>query len=100
MNEQDSNKRRAALAAMSYLKDGIVLGVGTGSTVNPSACFCIVVMPDTQNYAAQRNGGTKEMMIAQTEWSINNRVSRNVAYVTQLGDIVNNGDTPSYISQY
>jgi ribose 5-phosphate isomerase A len=34
MNEQDSNKRRAALAAMSYLKDGIVLGVGTGSTVN------------------------------------------------------------------
>jgi ribose 5-phosphate isomerase A len=34
MNEQDSNKRRAALAAMSYLQDGIVLGVGTGSTVN------------------------------------------------------------------
>lgn len=34
MNEQDSNKRRAALAAMSYLRDGIVLGVGTGSTVN------------------------------------------------------------------
>jgi len=34
MNEQANNKRRAALAAMSYLKDGIVLGVGTGSTVN------------------------------------------------------------------
>ena len=34
MSEQDKNKRRAALAAMSYLKDGIVLGVGTGSTVN------------------------------------------------------------------
>jgi ribose 5-phosphate isomerase A len=34
VNEQDSNKRRAALAAMSYLQDGIVLGVGTGSTVN------------------------------------------------------------------
>jgi ribose 5-phosphate isomerase A len=34
MNEQESNKRRAALAAMSYLRDGIVLGVGTGSTVN------------------------------------------------------------------
>ena len=34
MNEQDSNKRKAALAAMSYLRDGIVLGVGTGSTVN------------------------------------------------------------------
>ena len=34
MSEQDNNKRRAALAAMSYLTDGIVLGVGTGSTVN------------------------------------------------------------------
>jgi len=34
MKEQDSNKRRAALAALSYLNDGIVLGVGTGSTVN------------------------------------------------------------------
>ncbi|HOC57362.1 MAG TPA: Ig-like domain-containing protein [Verrucomicrobiota bacterium] len=62
--------------------------------------FCIVVMPDTQNYAAQRNGGTKEMMIAQTEWAINNRAARNVAYVAQLGDLVNNGDTPSYISQW
>jgi ribose 5-phosphate isomerase A len=34
MSEQDDNKRRAALAAMSYITDGIVLGVGTGSTVN------------------------------------------------------------------
>jgi ribose 5-phosphate isomerase A len=34
MSEQDDSKRRAALAALSYLRDGIVLGVGTGSTVN------------------------------------------------------------------
>lgn len=34
MNEQIGNKRRAALAALSYLTDGIVLGIGTGSTVN------------------------------------------------------------------
>jgi ribose 5-phosphate isomerase A len=34
VSEQDSNKRRAALAAMSYVRDGIVLGVGTGSTVD------------------------------------------------------------------
>ena len=31
---QDANKRRAAAAALSYLKDGIALGVGTGSTVD------------------------------------------------------------------
>lgn len=34
MSSTDNNKRRAALAAMSYLRDGIVLGVGTGSTVD------------------------------------------------------------------
>lgn len=32
--QQSDNKRRSALAALSYLQDGIVLGVGTGSTVN------------------------------------------------------------------
>jgi hypothetical protein len=69
-------------------------------TLFPGPDFCIVVMPDTQNYTAQNNGGTKAMMIAQTEWAISNRLSRNVAYVTQLGDISNNGDTPSYISQW
>src|SRR5687767_1376970 len=31
---QDANKRRAAMAALSYVKDGIALGVGTGSTVD------------------------------------------------------------------
>ena len=31
---QDENKRRAAAAAMSYVEDGIALGVGTGSTVD------------------------------------------------------------------
>jgi len=34
MNDQNSNKKRAALAALSYLQDGIVLGIGTGSTVD------------------------------------------------------------------
>jgi ribose 5-phosphate isomerase A len=31
---QDEKKRRAAIAALSYIKDGIALGVGTGSTVD------------------------------------------------------------------
>jgi ribose 5-phosphate isomerase A len=31
---QDQKKRRAAVAALPYLRDGIVLGVGTGSTVD------------------------------------------------------------------
>jgi len=31
---QDANKRLVAVAALSYLEDGIVLGVGTGSTAD------------------------------------------------------------------
>jgi ribose 5-phosphate isomerase A len=31
---QDANKRRAATAALAYIKDGLALGVGTGSTVD------------------------------------------------------------------
>ncbi len=31
---QDTNKRRAATAALSYIKDGMSLGIGTGSTVD------------------------------------------------------------------
>jgi ribose 5-phosphate isomerase A len=31
---QDANKRQAASAALSYIKDGMALGIGTGSTVD------------------------------------------------------------------
>ena len=31
---QDANKRQAATAALSFIKDGMTLGVGTGSTVD------------------------------------------------------------------
>jgi ribose 5-phosphate isomerase A len=31
---QDENKKRAAIAAMDYVDDGAIVGVGTGSTVN------------------------------------------------------------------
>jgi ribose 5-phosphate isomerase A len=34
MSNADEKKRRAALAAMDYVTDGTVVGVGTGSTVN------------------------------------------------------------------
>jgi ribose 5-phosphate isomerase A len=34
LTTQDTNKRRAATAALSYIKDGMTLGIGTGSTVD------------------------------------------------------------------
>ena len=39
---QDAKKQRVAVAALSYITDGIVLGVGTGSTVD----FFIEALPE------------------------------------------------------
>ena len=57
--------------------------------------FVIAVLPDTQYYTEESNGGTKEMFIAQTEWIVTNRVTQNIAYVAHLGDITDNGDLKS-----
>jgi len=69
-------------------------------TVLPGPDFAIAVLPDTQMYTGLLGGGTPNMFIAQTEWAISNRLSGNIPYVTQLGDISNNGDNPSYVFQW
>ncbi|MEM7501999.1 MAG: ribose-5-phosphate isomerase RpiA [Pseudomonadota bacterium] len=43
--DQDAKKRRAAEASISYIEDGVTLGVGTGSTVN----HLIELLPDIRN---------------------------------------------------
>ena len=63
------------------------------TTLGPD--FSIVALPDTQFYSAERFGGLKEMFVAQTEWVISNRLSRNIAYVAHLGDISDSGDIKS-----
>ncbi len=63
--------------------------------IDDSGEFTIALLPDTQYYTAERNGGTKEMFIAQTEWIITNRVAQNIAYVVHLGDISDSGDIKS-----
>lgn len=62
------------------------------ATPPPGPDFTMVVLPDSQNYAAEINGGKKEMWIAQSEWMITNRIARNLAYVAHLGDICQSGD--------
>jgi hypothetical protein len=57
-----------------------------------SGDFAIAVLPDTQMYTAARNGGKPEMLVAQAEWILSNRVSRNIVYVTTEGDISNDGN--------
>jgi concanavalin A-like lectin/glucanase superfamily protein/slime mold repeat-containing protein len=51
--------------------------------------FTIIAMPDTQFYA-QTFAST---FTAQTQWIVDNRLSRNIRFVTQLGDCTNDGNT-------
>ncbi len=69
-------------------------------TLLPGPDFTLVVLPDTQMYTGLRSGGLPEMFVEQTEWTIANRLGRNIPYLTQLGDISNNGDTPAYVFQW
>jgi hypothetical protein len=57
--------------------------------------FTIVAMPDTQFYACGANctqNGDPATFSAQTQWALDQLDTLNVAFVTQLGDCVQNGD--------
>lgn len=57
--------------------------------------FTLVALPDTQYYVAALNGGRPEMFTAQTQWIVNNRTAKNIAYVAHLGDCVEHGNNNS-----
>lgn len=52
--------------------------------------FTLVAIPDTQHYVDSSNYPT---FTAQTQWVVDNRTALNVAFVTHLGDIVQNIDS-------
>jgi hypothetical protein len=58
--------------------------------------FSIVVLPDAQNYTSSANGGTPAMFTAQTQWCVDNLTSRNIRYVSQVGDITNDNTTAAW----
>jgi hypothetical protein len=69
-------------------------------TVNASIAtddsFSLVILPDAQQYTnASNNTGGKsynDIFKAQTNWIMANRVSKNIAYVLQEGDITDSND--------
>jgi hypothetical protein len=58
----------------------------------PGPDFTIIALPDTQNYVATNFPDRSATAVAQIEWIIANQAPRNIAFVTQLGDCVQNGD--------
>ncbi|TKC63706.1 hypothetical protein FBD94_04995 [Pedobacter hiemivivus] len=69
-----------------------VAGNGNTTDEDISGEFSIAVLPDTQYYTSEKNGGKKEMFTAQTQWIVNNAVKENIAYVIHLGDISDDGE--------
>lgn len=59
---------------------------GREVTGAPAEDFTIIALPDTQYYSAS----FPATYLAQTQWIVNNRLSRNIVFVTQLGDCVDN----------
>ena len=58
----------------------------------PGEDFSIIVLPDTQFYACDCSGGESATFYAQTEWAVSVLETRNVKFVTHLGDCVEHGD--------
>jgi hypothetical protein len=54
--------------------------------------FTIAILPDTQYYTSEKNGGKNEMFKAQTDWIVKNAAKEKIAYVIQLGDISDDGE--------
>jgi len=79
----------AACAAQggAFKGEGVACTTGLCDTPPPGEQFSLVLLPDTQFYTAETNGGTMAMYTAQTQWVVNNRASRNIAAVAHLGDV-------------
>lgn len=58
---------------------------------NTNKDFTISVLPDTQFYSGTLHGGVPAMFTAQTDWLISHRTNLNLAFVSHLGDITQNG---------
>lgn len=58
----------------------------------PGADFALMTLPDTQFYSQNTGGQRADTFYAQTQWIADNRDALNIAFVSHMGDIVQNGD--------
>ncbi len=58
---------------------------------NTNKDFTLAVLPDTQFYSGTLHGGVPGMFTSQTDWLVSHRTNLNLAFVSHLGDITQNG---------
>src|SRR6476646_52856 len=84
--------RSALIITLLCSSPGASLLAVTPTPTPGGSDFTFVALPDTQYYVSHLNGGLPAMFTSQTDWIVANRSIRNIAYVAQLGDCVENGD--------
>lgn len=58
----------------------------------PGPDFTIVTLPDTQYYSENTGGTRFQQFLDQTNWIVDNRNTLNIAFVSHMGDITDDGD--------
>ncbi len=61
----------------------------------PGPDFTIMTLPDTQYYSENTGGNRFPQFLDQTNWIVSQRDLRNIAFVSHMGDIVDDGDSIS-----
>ena len=79
----------------TYFKAGsaAILLAASLTSVAQQKDFSIAIIPDTQYYTEESQGGNNSLFVAQTEWIAANREKENIAYVIHVGDVVDKGDS-------
>src|SRR4029079_1748115 len=76
VNSRDSSQNLATSGDFTFITAPSGSGAGTP--------FTLVALPDTQYYSA----GYPSTFTSQTQWILNNRLSKNIVYVLHEGDLV------------
>ena len=66
----------------------------------PGPDFVIGTLPDTQHYSENIDGTRAAIFYGQTQWYVDNRDALNLAFVSHMGDIVQDGDFGGNHSQW
>jgi hypothetical protein len=69
--------------------------VTTNTTPADAECE-VMLLPDTQEYTTQENGGNIAMFQAQTQWIVDSRVNRGIVGVAHEGDITDKWNATEY----
>jgi hypothetical protein len=72
----------------------------TKASAPPGPDFSLIVLPDSQYYSQNSGGNLAAIFQAQTQWIVNNRAERSIAFVSHMGDLTQNGDNGGNPSEW